>query len=235
MDSAPNLADWLQAGSAVVTALASLWLLRQISLAKEQLKSTAQQIDLAREQMAVGIQWNKVNATFTYFTNDTFLVRERAASEALESLGVNTYIRAEPLEQKTVEEILADSKKYREVKDFLNLLEDYASAVRVGALEADCSYGTMSGIVLRYTRMFMPFVDKLRSMPDGEEVYLELERVSLAWQSRYEAERAERLGALEEARKRTNAELEKTKRLLERELEDTLKQLHERTGVRKKV
>jgi hypothetical protein len=164
-----------------------------------------------------------------------FLVRERAASEALEALGVNIYATAEPLNDKTVGDVFADSKKYREVKDFLNLLEDYASAVRVGALDADCSYGIMSGIVLRYTRVFMPFITKLRTDGDDDELYLELERLSLDWQSRYERESGERLRILGEARQRTQAELEEKTRLLTSELEDTQKRLEGQKGIKPTV
>lgn len=221
MDTTPNITDWLEAVGTVITALVSLFLLRQITLTKEQLEST--------------VKWNKVNATFTYFTNAMFMERERIVSEVLSKLGIDLYLTEESLDDHIVKEILNDPLKYREVKDFLNLLEDYAAAVRVGAFDPDCSYNIMSEIIPRYKKVFMPFIKELRDIKKNELVFIELENVALVWESRYEKEKQEELKKLEEAREKTQAELEKKKQLLEAELQITEKQINERRGVKKVV
>ena len=74
------------------------------------------------------------------FPNQIYVERERAAADALAKLkqvGVDLYHLDKPLEKETVDEIFGQSGCYREVKAFLNFLEDYSGASRMGILHDD--------------------------------------------------------------------------------------------------
>lgn len=218
-----HLTAWIQACSAVVTAVVSIILLRQIffakdqlKLAKEQLQSGIEQLEIARRQMETSIQWNKLNATFTYFTNDIFMQRERAMVRRFSSLKVNLYRETEPINNEILDAIYNDVDAFMEVKDFLNLLEDYATAVRVGALDRDCSYAIMAAIIIRYARVLMPFIVRARKEMDNQQYYIELEKVALDWGSRFQIEKAEQMKELERVRRKAEEDI----RSLEQELKE---------------
>ena len=235
MQDTSSLPAWLQAIAAIVTAVVSFFVLRQLSLAKRQLELTVNQIDLARVQMKLGTQWNKLNATFTYFTNEMFIERERAVADKLSSIGVDLYIANKPLNDDIVQKMIEDKSIYRDTKDYLNLIEDYAAAVRVGALDYDCSYAIMSGIIVRYHQVFLPFIKRLRNDFDDHECYIEIEKLALDWQAKYEHEKNENMRRMEEIRQKTEGEIEEKKRLLEEELKQVEHQLNQNKGIKPKV
>src|SRR5438477_10689940 len=91
-----RVTDWLQATGSLVSRIATV--------------AVFWQLIVARNQLANGNTWNKINATFTFFRNDDFMERERAAVIALAPLGMNLYQQMSPLEPEMVAKIWKDQK-----------------------------------------------------------------------------------------------------------------------------
>jgi len=187
-NKAANLNSWLQTIAQLITSALSLLLIIQVYLAKEQIK--------------LGIRWNKLSATFTFFTNDTFVKIELPAAEMLKALGVDLYRRREPLDDTTVKAILEDPDKFKEIKAWLNLLEDYATAVHVGVLEPDSSFDLMADVIIRNFQIFKPIIDCIREEMNNIRVWIELEKLALKWETRQQREIIDLEEQLKQARAR---------------------------------
>ena len=183
--SQPNIAEWLQAGAAVVAAIAAVFVLWQLVLTKRQIQLAAKEIDF-------NSNWNSMNATFTYFTNDDFLERERAAVIKLSPLGINLYQQKQPLSDDIVKKIYADPTIHCEVKDFLNVFEGYATAVNAGAFQYECAYLLMSRVFSRYMTVFKPYVVFVRApeQMNSDGLWIEMEKVAAKWKQRADSEDA---------------------------------------------
>jgi len=167
------------------------------------------QIRHAAKELDFSSKWNKINATFTYFTNDDFMERERAAAIKLNALNIDLYKQKEALPPTIVEKIYEEQEIHREVKEFLNVFEGYATAVNAGAFEADCSYNLMSRVFVRYWTVFEPYIRFVR-LPENmnsDGLWNEMEKLVDEWKGR--AQKDDK--ALEEQRKnrgvRRDAEL----------------------------
>src|SRR5688572_6389993 len=147
--------DWIQAAAAIITAAVSIILLRQLSLLKEQVR-------LAQEQLRSGVEWNKLNAAFMYYNSDLVLQREKDVAAALAKAGINFHVQRDPLSAEAVEAIYADVDVFGDVKNFLSLIEDYCTAVRIGAIDEDAAFAMNSALIMRWERVFSPFIDRRR-------------------------------------------------------------------------
>lgn len=210
---APSITDWIQALGAAATAVISLFVLLQIRLASEQLK-------LSREQTDKEILWNKLNATFVFLNGEHFDQKERRLAVRLLPLGLNLLYATEPISEEMVGRIREDVDVYAEVKSFLNLLEDYATAVRVGVVDAESAYAIISGQLIRYGNVMMPLIQKDRAITDDDEFYIEFEKLYLEWRSKFEQQREVSL-----------QELERARRDAERRIADAHSQLKQKKGI----
>ena len=144
---------------------------------------------LAYRQLRANIRWNRVNATFTYLPETTYIEREHAAATELEPVGIDLYKQEQPLAAETVTRILSDSHVFRKVKDFLNLFEDYATAYKAKAIDRDLSYILIASRFIRYYVMFKPLIEAVRDQSKNEMYWIEFERlVTDDWQPRQKKE-----------------------------------------------
>jgi hypothetical protein len=181
----PSITDWIQAISSGVTALAAIGVLVQILIAWKQIKSSE--------------KWSKINATFSYFSSDRFIERERKAAESLRHIGTNLYNPDGPLKTEQVDLIFKRTDVYAEIKDYLNLLESFSTAINTDALDEDCAYSSGASTVLRDFYVFQPLIKLWREKRDDSELYIDLEKLALRWKKKFEDERAKRKAQEERA------------------------------------
>lgn len=195
-----NWAEWIQALATLISAGVAVVLIKQLSLAKDQLT-------LAREQLRLGVNWNKLSATFTFFNIETFTDRERVAAEKLSQLNVELYHQKGPLTPNVVESVLKDADYFREVKSFINFLEDYAAAVHTGVMDSEVSYQLMADLVTRYYEIFKPVIEARRDEIGNRRLWIEFEKLALVWEPRRVEEEQRLIKQIEEARQRNEREL----------------------------
>jgi len=130
---------------------------------------------LAYRQLRANVRWNRINATFTYLPEALFIERERAAAAALETIEKDLYQQTTSLEPKAVDALLNNSNAFRDVKDFLNLLENYAAAHKAGAIDPDHSYILNASQFIRYYDVFQTLIEKIRSERNNEMFWVEFE------------------------------------------------------------
>lgn len=144
---------------------------------------------LAYRQLRASIRWNRINATFTYLPEAVYIERERAAAEAMKTIGIDLYQQELPIERKTVDQIFNDSQVFKEAKDFLNMFETYAAAYKANAVDRDHSYGLNASQFIRYYVVFKPFIYELRSRRKNNKFWMKFERlVQKDWLERQEKE-----------------------------------------------
>jgi len=178
-----TIADWLEAIASLVAAIVGLILLRQLKLMQVQVEHAATELES-------GVQWNKLNAAFTYFSTDLLLASERKAIAALRHAGFDLLFSETALNQEQLAALKQDSDRYLDVKDLLNVLEDYCTAVRVGAIDSDAAYEMMGGFVVRFQRLLRPVIADRRSI--DPKVFCELESLADEWGRRFAEEQAGR-------------------------------------------
>jgi hypothetical protein len=208
MQATPSITDWLQAGSAMVTAAISFFVLYQLRL-------TQQQIRLAREEAHRTVTWNKLNATFTFLNDSVFSERERAAAEYLNHFGIELIHATEPLNRGTVEQLRNDFEACFHLKALLNLMEDWATAVKVGLVDHETAYATISGQFIRYGGVLMPFIESHREITNDDEFYIEFERIYLEWKARSERDREIHHREMESARLQAETRIAEAKQKLQ--------------------
>lgn len=190
----PSLTDWISAVASSISALVGLAVLAQLAL-------TLKQLRLAREQQDSTILWNRLTATFSFFPDEVFLRREDAMVAALRPIGIDFFDRMAtmPLTEAEVNTIVGDSNTYRTIRNYLNVLEDYALAVRVGVVDRDCGYAQMSAIVITRESFFRRLISHSRVKRGDDELYIELEQLANDWTSQTEVQRERRALALRQA------------------------------------
>jgi Domain of unknown function (DUF4760) len=176
-----NWAEWIQAIAALISAGVAIVLIKQLSLAKNQLA-------LTQEQLELGVHWNKLSATFTFFSVRTFTEHERAAAESLSKLDVDLYHQKGALPPEIVKAVHYDANHFREIKSFLNFMEDYAAAVHTGVMDSNVSYQLMSDLVTRYYNIFKPLMEARRDEISNRRLWIEFETLALRWEPKRIAE-----------------------------------------------
>lgn len=190
--------DWIQAGAAVITTIVSLILLRQLSLLKKQ-------VALAKDELESGVKWNKLNAAFMYYNSDLVIQREKEAAEALEKAGVQFYRQNTPLTTEQLDAIHSDKVIFVSVRNFLNLIEDYCTAVRIGAIDEDAAFAMNSALIMRWYVLFEPLIDRRRVETGDAESLCELEKLAKDWTLKDERRTAEHRAELNVAAERVAA------------------------------
>lgn len=197
--SSPNWPDWIQAvaavfaaGAAIVAAVVGIRLLRQVSLME-------QQFSLMERQVESAVQWNKLNAAFTYYNSDLVLQRESDAATALAGLGIDFHTQREALTIGQVDEIAASAEIFARVKGFLSLIEDYCTAVRIGAIDEDAAFAMNSALIMRWESVFRPFIDYRRVTTGDSEAFCEIEKLAKEWRAKENARSASNIAELQAA------------------------------------
>jgi len=164
------LFECLKTAGVFVTALGVIFAFRQLRLANQQFKAT--------------VTWNKVNAPFALFNNQSFIDREGPAASVLKDLDINLYEHDQPLAESVVQQIVSDPNKLRPVKELLNYLEHYAVAVNTEIIDDATAFDLISGLMIRYHRVFRPLIRARRVRVKSLAVWIELQKLCLKWDKR---------------------------------------------------
>jgi len=157
---------------------------------------------LGYRQLRANVRWNRINATFSYLPAALVIEREHAVAAALKLVDIDFYKQQEPLAPEVVQKILADSNVFREVKDLLNLFEDYATAYKAGAIDPDYSYILSASQFIKYHTVFSPLIKALRFERKNDMYWIEFEKLVLdQWQIRLNDEIRKAALLREEGRK----------------------------------
>lgn len=163
----PTAADWTEALAAVVTAVTSVILLVSLIFA-------AQRLRLTRE-------WNKMNATFTYFQTPAYLQHEKSAIDALHAIGINLQVASDKLSDAELDKLWRSREAFGATRDFLNYLEDFSVAVLCEALHEPTAKRMMCDLVTRYAVVFAPFFERRRDELRRKDVHTELQALGKRW------------------------------------------------------
>lgn len=163
--------------SSFAIAIISYKLLRQLKLTKEQ-------IQLTREQMNNYNDWNKLNATFTFFSYKDFMDVEQNINNILKKISLENIDKIDIIHTDDVDKIYSSTDLNTNVKNFLNFYEHYATAVNIRAIDFDCAYCLASWKMIHVYHVFKMFIEKLRKEHDDPEIYIEIEKLALNWEKR---------------------------------------------------
>ena len=176
--------SWVTVLPAWIQALAAIGALLVIWLLKKQVDILQDQLRLTKDQLESGVKWNRLNAAFTFFHSEVVLSRERAAAAALHKLGINLYNTTEALPPEIISKILRDWDALADVRDFLSLVEDYATGIHHGAIDEDAAFAMMSGLIIRWSTVFRPFIEARRLEVHDRLAYSEFDQLAERWRIR---------------------------------------------------
>lgn len=165
--------DGISSASTFLIALFTYKLLSQLTFAKEQIYSSN--------------QWNKLNATFSFFPLDRFHEYEKQTAIALKEY-INLYTLNSPISEEMAKKIFDDKKAYMELKNYIDLFEEYSNAVKAGVLDKDCSYRLHGALLPSVQKYFQPFINLIREKKNDNTILIEIEKLSLEWQERTQSE-----------------------------------------------
>jgi len=84
-----------------------------------------------------------------------------------------------------VEKIHADDAAHLAVKAFLNDIENLCAAISIGAVDYEGAYAVHSARIVAVYARYKKFIEAVRQKYDDDEIYVELEKIALAWQKKY--------------------------------------------------
>lgn len=124
-------------------------------------------------------RWNKMQMAFRYLPPDHEL---NDLEIKLNNPPVRLIDRAEPLSGDEMKSILSDDQNAARVqlKNYLNLLESYATAVNYGIADADVAKALYGSKLRRHLMELRPFVDHFRAI-GAPEYICELEQLIKDW------------------------------------------------------
>lgn len=174
--------EMITALASVVSAIVGVMLLFQLYLTREQ-------IMLARKENETAIKWNRIVAAYALISPSQLAESERDVCEALEQLKIK-YISpaAQPLSRDQTEKVWNNEAVYRVVRAHLNLLEEYATAIRIGSIDKELAFALRSYAIVRATSYFQIFVDRAREHFDDPTIYIEMYNLLEDWKALRAAE-----------------------------------------------
>lgn len=145
------------------------------------------QLKFTKEQIGFSNQWNKLNATFSFFPLDRFHKYRKQTAIALKKY-INLYTLNSPISEEMARKIYDDNEAYRELGNYIDLFEEYSTAVNAGVLDKDCSYRLHGSSLPSVQKCFQPFINLIREKKNDETIYIEIEKLILEWQERIQSE-----------------------------------------------
>lgn len=107
-----------------------------------------------------------------------------------ESVRLRTFIEAEKLHNRALsqediyQKIVAKSDLLKAVTHVLGLFEDTSIAIQTGYADEVVLYRSLRFMVTWNFDCLMPYIRQERQMPDGQDLYVELEKLANAWKAR---------------------------------------------------
>jgi hypothetical protein len=139
-----------------------------------------QQLKILNQTLEDNRKWNKVISAFNIIPNNEQL---NIIEEQLNSSFVNLIDRTTPLSGSDVAEIIKpENAKIRILlKNYLNELESYCTAINVGAVCEVTAHRKYSYKLERHFIELKPYIDHLRTLYNEQLLYAELEQVVQKW------------------------------------------------------
>ena len=128
--------------------------------------------------------WNKLNSPYNF--GDTQLSERLEVQLYIQAkkIGINTK-QDTPLLSEEVTKIFNDDDTFFALKAFLNDFESLGAAISVGFADSDLAYAVHAARLRRAYQVFKPYIDQYRSIYDSNDIWLELEKVALAWETKH--------------------------------------------------
>lgn len=145
------------------------------------------QLKFTKEQIRFSSQWNKLNATFSFFPLAKFHECHKRTATALKKY-INLYTLNSPISEEMARKIFDDNEAYEELGNYIDLFEEYSTAVNAGVLDKDCSYRLHGALLPSVQKHFQPFINLIREKKNDETIFIEIEKLSLEWQERIQSE-----------------------------------------------
>jgi hypothetical protein len=165
---ADGSAAWIQAISEAFSALFSFILLAGLLFGYRQIRDAN--------------SWNKINNAFNFFNFSGFSQQEKEFFDVLMKLGIDLTTQTEELSSKELQKLWNDPNAYKITQDYLNLLENFAFGIRIGALDEDCSFELNCARIVRIAFIFRPFIKKYQVSVGSAAFYNELYSLYHRWE-----------------------------------------------------
>lgn len=178
-------AEQVSATADVITAIVGAILLWQLILAKHQLAE-------ARKQNSATAKWNQLSSAYGLISPTELAASEHALDDKLRALNIPLITPdAGPLTTAHVDAVWKAPDAYRALRAHLNLVEEYAIAVRSGSIDKDLAYSLRSYAIKRATYFFREFIDRARAHFGDPTIYLEMDLLDAEWQPHRDKEKAD--------------------------------------------
>lgn len=143
--------------------------------------------------------WNKLNVTKEFCKFETISLTEKGIVSALNIIGIELRQKQIPLKIEQAQLIIDKHEVFLSVAHHLNDLEVLAGIVHSGMVDTDMIYSIHNSRVIRLYRIFQQFIEELRRQRNDEDLFIEFEKLALAWELKrieQEAKKSEMLSQL---------------------------------------
>lgn len=137
------------------------------------------------KQMKVALNdtrnWNKLNTAFNLFPNKHEF---NEIEQKLNASIVKLIDRNSALTNSELNELLSDAQSDTRIllKNYLNELETYCTAINMGVADEDAAKRKYSYKIVRHYIEMKPYIDRMREKHNASELFSELEAVAIKWQ-----------------------------------------------------
>lgn len=144
------------------------------------------------EQLRATVEWNRRNATFSFFSYESFSHIDHEFEGAMQKLPggpIKVGLRKEKLTKEEVDAILEDPNARIAVKQYFTYLETFALGVRSNTLDGELAFHTRASALVASVDFFSPYIDRMQEL-QGLEVFSELEALAEDWKKKSEENRS---------------------------------------------
>lgn len=139
---------------------------------------------LAYSQLEAMKNWNKINSAFSYLPKSHEF---NEIEQFLNASFIKLIDRTSKLTEDDVSKIFEETPESNEVriklKNYLNLLEGFCTAVKMGAVDGDAAKAMYSYKFVRHYDELLPYISEARTKNNAPEIFTNFERLVNSWKS----------------------------------------------------
>lgn len=141
-----------------------------------------QKLEAMKKSIEDAKNWNKISSAFSYLPKSHEF---NEIEQFLNSSFIKLIDRTEKLKQEEVTKIFEKTKEANEVriklKNYLNLLEGFCTAIEMGAVDNDAAKAMYSYKFNRHYEELLPYICEARTKFNAPEIFTSFERVVTSW------------------------------------------------------
>ena len=138
--------------------------------------------------------WNRMVASFQLYDEGEATKREKSVIDECKKIGVDIIQKCDEEDLKKIKE---STDAMLAINHFLNEQEKLCAARNIGYADDKVLYGIHSDRVIRTFRRFRPYIIYFRAKNDDDEIFIEIEKCAIAWASRLQEEKLQKISQTE--------------------------------------